>query len=289
MDTTAAAASSPPLRIFLSGDRFLVWEPRDIYSLRCQHRIMGCLVGALPSNKRQAAQLGPPLSLSFEEAVLATEQGFAEVVDCASASSADAAAASPASDRATAFCAIPTACAEWSAAPLPTLQPTELMRLAGTGRQAHVRVFRDLWERGWAITLGTKFGADYLVYPGDPMVHHAGAWSGRRTQEPRARHRRRRRRWCRSFLPPPALAAAHTVHVAPPERPLRPLEMVAAARLAHDAKKSAVLAHCTEHDEAVRSPGRASRSLSAAWALLLLALEHSALDARRGVPSRCAT
>eukprot|EP00908_Phaeocystis_cordata_P006206 Transcript_16824.p2 GENE.Transcript_16824~~Transcript_16824.p2 ORF type:complete len:282 (-),score=64.63 Transcript_16824:300-1067(-) len=255
MDTTAAAASPPPLRIFLSGDRFLVWEPRDIYSLRCQHRIMGCLVGALPSNKRQAAQLGPPLSLSFEEAVLATEQGFAEVVDCASASSADAAAASPASDRATAFCAIPTACAEWSAAPLPTLQPTELMRLAGTGRQAHVRVFRDLWERGWAITLGTKFGADYLVYPGDPMAHHA----------------------------------AHTVHVAPPERPLRPLEMVAAARLAHDAKKSAVLAHCTEHDEAVRSPGRASRSLSAAWALLLLALEHSALDARRGVPSRCAT
>ena len=83
-----------------------------------------------------------------------------------------------------------------SAAPLPTLQPTELLRLAGTGRQAHVRVFRDLWERGWAITLGTKFGADYLVYPGDPMAHHAGARSGRRTQEPRARHRRGRGALC---------------------------------------------------------------------------------------------
>ena len=206
-----------PLRVFLSGGRFLVWEPRHIHALRCQHRIVGCLVGALPSSKRQAAQLGPPLSLSFEEVLLAAEEGLIEVVDCASSSyddsasstAAPAAPVTPASAPATAFRTIPTECAEWRAAPLPALT-LELLRAAGTGRQAHARVFRDLWARGWFVTLGTKFGADYLAYPGDPRHHHA----------------------------------THTVHVMRPEQPLRPLELVAATRLANDARKSAVLAHC---------------------------------------------
>lgn len=34
-------------------------------------------------------------------------------------------------------------------------------------------VFRDLHRRGLRITAGSKFGADYLVYPGDPSIYHA--------------------------------------------------------------------------------------------------------------------
>ncbi|XP_023016653.2 tRNA splicing endonuclease subunit 34 [Leptinotarsa decemlineata] len=34
-------------------------------------------------------------------------------------------------------------------------------------------VFRDLWERGYYITQGAKFGGDFLVYFGDPICHHA--------------------------------------------------------------------------------------------------------------------
>ncbi|KAK6628475.1 hypothetical protein RUM43_002290 [Polyplax serrata] len=34
-------------------------------------------------------------------------------------------------------------------------------------------VFKDLWERGYYITLGEKFGGDYLAYPGDPIKFHA--------------------------------------------------------------------------------------------------------------------
>ena len=215
-------ASSSRVRVFLSGGRFLVWEPRHIHTLRCQRRIVGCLVGALPSSKRQAAQLGPPLSLSFEEVLLAAEEGFVEVVDCASSSyelassstapttpSTPATPAGPASAPPTAFRTILTECAEWRAAPLPALT-LDLLRAAGTGRCAHARVYRDLWVRGWFVTLGTKFGADYLTYAGDPREHHA----------------------------------AHTVHVGRPQQPLRPLELVAATRLANDARKSAVLAHC---------------------------------------------
>lgn len=35
------------------------------------------------------------------------------------------------------------------------------------------RVFRDLWGRGKFVTCGDAFGADFLIYPGDPLLYHA--------------------------------------------------------------------------------------------------------------------
>ncbi|KAH8307169.1 hypothetical protein KR044_006361 [Drosophila immigrans] len=35
------------------------------------------------------------------------------------------------------------------------------------------RVFRDLWRRGKFVSSGEAFGADFLVYPGDPLIYHA--------------------------------------------------------------------------------------------------------------------
>ena len=34
-------------------------------------------------------------------------------------------------------------------------------------------VFQDLWHKDFYITDGSKFGADFLVYPGDPIQFHA--------------------------------------------------------------------------------------------------------------------
>ncbi|CAH2091168.1 unnamed protein product [Euphydryas editha] len=34
-------------------------------------------------------------------------------------------------------------------------------------------IFKDLWEKGYYITSGSKFGADFLIYPGDPVKFHA--------------------------------------------------------------------------------------------------------------------
>ena len=33
--------------------------------------------------------------------------------------------------------------------------------------------FFDLWRRGFFLTDGSKFGADFLAYPGDPIRYHA--------------------------------------------------------------------------------------------------------------------
>ncbi|XP_060656618.1 LOW QUALITY PROTEIN: tRNA-splicing endonuclease subunit Sen34 [Drosophila nasuta] len=35
------------------------------------------------------------------------------------------------------------------------------------------RVFHDLWLRGKFVSTGEAFGADFLVYPGDPLLYHA--------------------------------------------------------------------------------------------------------------------
>ncbi|KAJ1525625.1 hypothetical protein ONE63_008844 [Megalurothrips usitatus] len=35
------------------------------------------------------------------------------------------------------------------------------------------RTFKDLWNRGFYISSGHKFGGDFLVYPGDPVKFHS--------------------------------------------------------------------------------------------------------------------
>lgn len=34
-------------------------------------------------------------------------------------------------------------------------------------------VYRDLYQRGFYITSGAKFGCDFLAYPGDPVLYHS--------------------------------------------------------------------------------------------------------------------
>ncbi|KAG0705026.1 tRNA-intron endonuclease catalytic domain-like protein [Suillus ampliporus] len=39
--------------------------------------------------------------------------------------------------------------------------------------RARCGVFRDLWEKGYYMGGGIKFGGEYLVYPGDPLRYHS--------------------------------------------------------------------------------------------------------------------
>lgn len=39
--------------------------------------------------------------------------------------------------------------------------------------RAKCAVFRDLWEKGYYMGAGVKFGGDFLVYPGDPLRYHS--------------------------------------------------------------------------------------------------------------------
>ncbi|KAH9038977.1 tRNA-intron endonuclease catalytic domain-like protein [Lactarius pseudohatsudake] len=74
--------------------------------------------------------------------------------------------------------------------------------------RARCEVFRDLWEKGYYLGLGSKFGGDWLVYPGDPLRYHS------------------------HFVA--------TVQTSP-SAPLRPMEIVAHGRLGTATKKAHLL------------------------------------------------
>lgn len=84
--------------------------------------------------------------------------------------------------------------------------------------RARCAVFRDLRGKGYYLGIGTKFGGDYLVYPGDPLRYHS-----------------------------------HFVAsvIASPRTPLRPMEIVAHGRLGTGTKKSHLLCEWNEENDIV--------------------------------------
>ncbi|KAJ8934015.1 hypothetical protein NQ314_013651 [Rhamnusium bicolor] len=76
-------------------------------------------------------------------------------------------------------------------------------------------VYSDLWEKGYYVTHGDKFGGDFLVYFGDPVCHHA------------------------IFI----------VRCVEPEKNIAPSEIVAFGRLGTSVKKRAVLASVLDNNK----------------------------------------
>ena len=73
-------------------------------------------------------------------------------------------------------------------------------------------VFKDLHDRHYSLTSGAKFGSDYLVYPGDPILYHAH----------------------------------YTVRIVSWEATIHPLVVAATTRMAHAARKNFVIAAVRE-------------------------------------------
>ena len=230
------------LRIFRTGKRFLIFDVGHIWTLRTRHRIVGALVGALPSHKRQAAEHGAPLVLHFEEALLALEEGIAEIVDAAHLPSSASehcmdttvppAKAPAASEDGNSCLRIEASRADWLTCELPRLLARDL-RAAEKARVHHAEVFRQLWVRGFYVTSGATYGADYLCYAGDPICFHAHI----------------------------------LVILIPPGQRLGPAELLCVARLASSTKKQPVLA-CSGDESQVQflaPDARASPAEASSW------------------------
>jgi hypothetical protein len=54
-----------------------------------------------------------------------------------------------------------------------TLQPVQWSFPHTQQQQLRMAVYADLHSRGYYLTSGSKFGGDYLAYPGDPNLYHA--------------------------------------------------------------------------------------------------------------------
>ena len=63
---------------------------------------------------------------------------------------------------------------EKATAPPPMhTQPIEWTYPSTEEERHRCLIFKDLHQRGFRITGGSKFGADFLLYPGDPTLYHA--------------------------------------------------------------------------------------------------------------------
>ncbi|XP_055081813.1 tRNA-splicing endonuclease subunit Sen34 [Periophthalmus magnuspinnatus] len=190
----------------------LVWSVQELRALR-ESGLMGALVGCLPRAPRQNTRLGRPLLLLREEREEEEEQREKEqrekeepretqvqqweeflersleeqrrlaVKDrkCALMSSLSGAPLTSALAALDSFVFPRSALAVQISTcreglPLPPIRSQHRgsepigEQLHGEGR---VQVFRDLRRRGFCLTSGGKFGADFLVYPGDTLRFHA--------------------------------------------------------------------------------------------------------------------
>ncbi|KAL6778810.1 TIE2 [Auxenochlorella protothecoides x Auxenochlorella symbiontica] len=186
--------------------RGYVWDAAEALWLRQTCGLVGAMVGGVAGFKQQNAVHGLPLELSPEEVTLALEKEWVRLqpVLRTSAAAADAASAALARKRAhesesdgsdeeagpravegsseapawrealargSHFC-IPTRAAARDPGEAVSVLPAWTFP-ATPGERQRYAVFKDLLSRGFRVTGGSKFGADYLVYPGDPTLFHA--------------------------------------------------------------------------------------------------------------------
>lgn len=194
------------------GDRGYVWDADGVIWLRQQCRIVGAMVGNSAEHKQHNCAGGLPCELSSEELQLALQQGWVVLQQTASlpTAAANAADASQTSKNhissnvqapvwlaevntkkavsipvniaqlgdafevsdpgSTSLSSISAYTMASDCADAAGEAPKSLPDTVDSGK--HV-IFSRLHNMGYYITDGAKFGADYLLYPGDPLLFHA--------------------------------------------------------------------------------------------------------------------
>ncbi|KAG6611956.1 tRNA-intron endonuclease [Phytophthora cinnamomi] len=143
----------------------LVAEPQHVAFLQQECRVYGS-----PEGTALAAAAAPlRLRLALEEMALGVVKGFLRLEAPLAGSTGGEAVESEAQKVVKEI--------------TEELRGNTLQREDGAGvtwrlssrRRARLRVFRDLWERGYVVTFGSKFGADFLIYKDNPKHAHAVA------------------------------------------------------------------------------------------------------------------
>mmetsp|Transcript_26755 Transcript_26755/g.61727 ORF Transcript_26755/g.61727 Transcript_26755/m.61727 type:complete len:226 (-) Transcript_26755:152-829(-) len=176
LDSGAKMAAQRSVVISHHNGTLAVWGLADTEALRARWRVTGSLLG--PPADAEGPD-GSARALLPEEAELLVDKDAATVVDSRQAGHAG-----------------------------------ESWRGATRAQRDRSALYRALWDEGYHLTVGCKFGAEYLAYRGDPNEVHAEA----------------------------------TVHLLPPgQTSLSGLELVAAARTSNSVRKRAIIAAVGEN------------------------------------------
>ncbi|KAK9863607.1 hypothetical protein WJX84_001947 [Apatococcus fuscideae] len=171
-----------------------IWTAQGAKRIRKDHKVMGSMVGGISRFCQQSSLKGLPLQLSDEESHCGFSEGWAQDFHvCPKPAGTNVRAAtcmdsSTSSDddegglhRQKAACDLSwlrrLAVTESTITILPKqLDSKPTMDLAQANLECTSlprQVYQDLHKKGYSITHGSKFGADYLLYPGDPTLYHA--------------------------------------------------------------------------------------------------------------------
>ncbi|KAK9801857.1 hypothetical protein WJX73_002431 [Symbiochloris irregularis] len=162
--------------------RGLIWDAAEALLLRRAHRIVGEAVGALSNLKHRSAAHGLPILLLPEEVTLALKKGWIQLhavrligYQEAHVSQSDTQQSSQdiLALRDRRALRIPVNHGEPSHSVLSDRIAATWNSPVTVTDQQRFAVFQDLHHQGFYLTAGAKFGADFLAYPGDPMGYHA--------------------------------------------------------------------------------------------------------------------
>ena len=201
------------VNIYSVDGSFLVWEAETATFLREKFGVSGVLVGTLPRKPRQNRALGLPLQIMKEEAIILQREGVVNIVKqkdmpvvCSEEKYADYLAKSYKEQNEFLQNRIFSKSQKFVEEPVEVPvhlnlsgkididnPPYHLQRVfnrqsrefwsqsfgdinefeLSESEKLRLVVLQDLRRRNYLITSGSKFGGDFLVYPGDPLVYHA--------------------------------------------------------------------------------------------------------------------
>ncbi|KAF9264737.1 tRNA-intron endonuclease catalytic domain-like protein [Marasmius fiardii PR-910] len=183
--------------------------------------------------KRKERELKRQQKLADEAQLAANNEGQLDSVHTPIPIESELQSPSQSTTQTTVLIPAPSTSLQWYSPKIHTYDSIESAKAAGiwdfpsdSHDFARCGVFQDLWEQGYFLGGGIKFGGDYLVYPGDPLRYHSHF--------------------------------AATV-IESPTAVLRPMEIVAHGRLGTATKKTHLL--CCWHDGTKRV-----RYISIEWA-----------------------
>ncbi|KAA6419519.1 MAG: tRNA-splicing endonuclease subunit sen34 [Trebouxia sp. A1-2] len=202
-----------PISATVVGDRGYVWDAEGATWLRRHCRVVGAMSGNSAEHKQHNSAGGLPCELNPEELQLALCQGWVVIRTTASLPEPTANAAAPSTGLSTEHIQPKVHVPAWLTAvqskkavmlPVTASQLNPAVLGSPGSNSPHRRdpavttvhcaqhnaadtvhactkhamqndqpIFSKLHSMGYYITDGAKFGADYLLYPGDPLLFHA--------------------------------------------------------------------------------------------------------------------
>ncbi|XP_026818845.1 tRNA-splicing endonuclease subunit Sen34 isoform X3 [Rhopalosiphum maidis] len=148
--------SNNMIDIHIINNKGFIWNADDWYILRTTHRMLGSLIGTLPSTPRQEDQNGLPCLLLIEEVRLLVENCICRTVKYPSFTSLhvkETTKINPSDTLPNIIIHLDEICSNIIEVPLPEFI-NDLERI-------RYKVFKDLWSKGFYLTCG------------DPLAYHA--------------------------------------------------------------------------------------------------------------------